>query len=224
MKRFATALCVLTWIVLACEMPAMAGSGQAQPVSDAPPAADVLFHDDFSGSGSGEWHSDNNPDHRLTLQDGVFQFLIEMPDVLVWSPAGMNFEDICIDVDAEKIDGPDDAEFGVICRYTRDESGSFSYYYFLITGDRHAKIGKVIQSEASPISGDFRFEEIQEGDAMNRIGAECIGNQLTLYVNNSEILVVADDTLSEGDVGLVASTSDAGEMQVQFDNFVVSQR
>ncbi len=224
MKRCAIALCMMLTIGLACELPAFDRNAAGQPDSETPAAADVLFQDDFSNPGAGDWHTDTDPQLSLAIEDGVFQFLISVPDVLVWSPAGQSFEDVRIDVDAEKIDGPDEAEFGVICRYTKDESGSFSYYYFLITGDRHAKIGKVIDSEAIQISGDFRFEQIEKGDVSNRISAECIGNQLTLYVNNSEILVVADDTLSEGDVGLVATTSDQGEMHVEFDNFVVSER
>lgn len=207
---------------LACELPA---AGDRNPEQSAEAAAEgIVFQDDFS-NGSGNWDLAANDQSRLWIEDELFRISIDVPDVLVWSAAGQDFEDVRVEVDAEKLDGPDGAEYGIVCRYAPDEAGAFNFYYFVIAGNGYAAISKVQGSEQSGVSRrDLRFEEINPGNAANHISAACIGNQLTLYVNHSEILVVADDAFASGDVGLIATTYDEGGMQVRFDNFVVKAR
>jgi hypothetical protein len=62
---------------------------------------------------------------------------------------------------------------------------------------------------------------IKQGAASNHIRADCIGNSLTLYVNDVQVATVNDISFSEGDVGLMAGAYDVPGVDILFDNFVV---
>jgi len=109
----------------------------------------------------------------------------------------------------------------VVCRYSQDEKGAFSFYYFVIAGNQDASIWKVVDSEPHELTVRLKFDEINAGSDSNRITAECLGRQLTFWINNLEILVISDTTLPSGDVGVIAATYDDGGLDVRFDNFVV---
>jgi hypothetical protein len=66
-------------------------------------------------------------------------------------------------------------------------------------------------------------DAIIQGNVANRITADCIGNTLTLYVNDTQLLSVQDTSLSSGDVGLIAGTFDTPGTDIHFDNFIVRQ-
>ena len=57
-----------------------------------------------------------------------------------------------------------------------------------------------------------------------RLGLDCGGGVLTLYVNGQQIDSVSDSTYVSGTVGLFASTDDvSGGASVIFDDFVVTK-
>ena len=64
--------------------------------------------------------------------------------------------------------------------------------------------------------------EIIQGNALNHVRADCVGTQLTLYVNGTQVATANDSTLYSGDVGLLAGTFDIPDVNIMFDNFVVS--
>ena len=72
-------------------------------------------------------------------------------------------------------------------------------------------------------TGSDENDVIQKGvGEMNRVRGVCLGEKLVLYANDQKLLEVVDDSLTEGDVGLVAGNrlSDVG-MDVTFDNFTL---
>ena len=147
---------VIISLGLACELP-VADSAGAEQFEDAA-ADDILFHDDFSNA-SGDWDVAANEQSRLWIEDGMFHISIDVPEVLAWSASGQDFENVRIDVEAEKLDGPDESEYGIVCRYSRDEAGTYNFYYFVIAAIRYAAISKVQASEQSGVSRhDLRFE------------------------------------------------------------------
>ena len=64
-------------------------------------------------------------------------------------------------------------------------------------------------------------EAINQGNATNRLRADCIGQTLTLYVNDQQVFQTSDSQFSSGDVGLIAGTFDVAGTDIHFDNFVV---
>jgi hypothetical protein len=64
---------------------------------------------------------------------------------------------------------------------------------------------------------------ILPGAATNRIGADCIGSRLVLYVNGEELLQIEDSEFTDGDIGLLAGTFDSPGVDIVFDNLVVTR-
>jgi hypothetical protein len=50
---------------------------------------------------------------------------------------------------------------------------------------------------------------------------DCIGDTLTLFVNDQQLAQVRDNEFPSGDVGLIAGTYDTPGTDIRFDNFVV---
>jgi hypothetical protein len=199
------------------------GDSGVKEVFSAEPDSDVFITDDFSDNSQG-WGVFEDQDASLKIENGVFRILVTAPKYLIWSTAGEDLSDSIIDVDTQKTAGPDAAEYGVICRYTETSEGSHSFYYLVIAGDTYAAIIKVIDDEQIEISArDVKFDSINSGNAANHIHAECNGSDLVLSANGIEIFSVTDDTLTGGDVGLIATTYEEAGVDVNFDNFVVKK-
>jgi hypothetical protein len=182
---------------------------------------ETLFEDDFSDPFS-TWSTGDDGDAKLAVEDGAFQIQINITQNLYWTTPGMNFSDVHMEVDAEKLAGPDTAEYGVLCRYNETD-GVYNFYYLVIAGDTYAAIIKVVNGEQQELTArELTFEAIQGGNASNHITAECDGKRLTLSANGTELLSVTDDTHTGGDVGLIATTYEQGGIEVRFDNFVVT--
>jgi hypothetical protein len=205
-----TIISVLVLAALAC--------GSSTPSEPLP--ADVLFQDDFSDTSSG-WDRVNVDDGVTDYVDGVYRIWVNTTSTDVWANPGLNFTDTIVEVEATKVGGPDDNDFGVICRY-QDES---NFYFFIISSDGYYGLGKVVGGEQLLIGEEelLPSDVIQTGNVTNTIRAECNGPNLTLSANGTQLASASDDTFSSGDVGLLAGTFDASGTDIHFDNFVVRQ-
>ena len=199
----------------------------SEPLTEAPQQpSNVLFQDDFSDPTSG-WDQFSDTDGLTNYENGVYRIFIDTPEFTFWANPGLGDtlpSDVRVEVDATKISGPDFNDFGVLCRYSGTGS-SASFYEFIISSDGYAGIVRVTDSSQDVISGDGQlqfFDAVIQGNATNHIKAECFGSLLTLYVNDVILTSVTDTTLTDGDVGLLASTYDEGGVDVHFDNFLVT--
>ena len=125
---------VLVGAALACSFGA---DTESEPLPEG-----VLFKDDFSDTSSG-WDRVDVADGITDYADGVYRILVNTDSTDVWANPGLNFDDTTIVVEATKVGGPDDNDFGVICRY-EDES---NFYFFIISSDGYYGVGKVINGE-----------------------------------------------------------------------------
>jgi len=64
-------------------------------------------------------------------------------------------------------------------------------------------------------------EVIHQGAAANQIKVTCIGDELSLTVNEVLLYSVRDADFSSGDVGLIAGTFTEPGVDIHFDNFLV---
>lgn len=65
---------------------------------------------------------------------------------------------------------------------------------------------------------------IKQGqDVINLIRIECIGSNLSLWVNGHLLEEVTDTTFTGGDIALGASSLEASFTEIAFDNIVVSE-
>jgi hypothetical protein len=180
----------------------------------------VLFQDDFSDPESG-WQILREGQDVIDFENGGFRIFINETQFDYWSTPGLNFTDVHIEVDVTKIAGPDDNDFGILCRY-RDEN---HFYGALISSDGYYGISKMKDGEHTILGAEgMEFSDtIQTGSTTNRIGADCIGNRIVLYVNGEKLAEIEDDEYGSGDIGLVAGTFETPGVDVVFDNVIVSR-
>ncbi|MBE9524142.1 MAG: hypothetical protein IMY76_03520 [Chloroflexi bacterium] len=180
----------------------------------------LLFQDDFSDTSSG-WDQVDTTEGSTDYENGYYRIVVYTDNMDVWANPGLTFTDTLIEVDATKAAGPDDNDLGVICRYQDVDN----FYFFIISSDGYFAVGKVVDGEQLLIDADQMYpsDAINQGTSANHIQADCVGSQLTFYVNGTELANVSDTTFSDGDVGLIAGTFSEAGADIHFDNFKVSK-
>jgi len=180
----------------------------------------ALYRDDFADPTSG-WTRDASADYIADYEDGGYRIFVNAPDYSVWSRPDQEFADVSIEVTATKIGGPDDNNFGLICRY-QDAS---NFYALLISSDGFYGVLVSVDNEWQFVGMDILLPsvKINQGARSNDIRADCVGDRLSLYVNGELLVRVTDDTLGSGDVGLIAGTFGEAGVDILFDDFVVYQ-
>lgn len=180
----------------------------------------VLFSEDFSTMENG-WNTWNETDSLVAFQEGGLHFLINQPDLISWSRPGYKFGDVKIQADAIKIGGPDNNNFGVVCRMVDEQN----FYAFLISSDGYAGILRVLEGQYQLLNeNSLQFSaDIHKGAALNQITAECNGDQLSLSINGQSVSSASDSNFSTGDIALLAGTYAETGVDIMFDNLVVYQ-
>ena len=176
----------------------------------------VIFEEDFEGKSS--WYTEDNSRFSLSYADDGYVIRVDIRNSPVWSVRLQEYEDIRLEVDAARLDGPDNGYFGLVCRHVDEEN----FYLLLISSSGEAGIAKVENGEFEfLIEGSAPAGAIQGGDASNRLRADCIGDQLTLFSNGQVVLEAEDNDYETGDIGLVVRTGSTPGLEVFFDNFVI---
>lgn len=194
---------------------------EEEPVVD---ARVVLFQDDFSDPNSG-WDRNSWDNGTTDYANGVYQIVVKAEQFDVWANPYRYFDgDVSVEVDATKVGGELDDNFGVQCRYTGAASAP-SYYFFYISSDGYAVIGKMVEGSATFLSSDQLqpTDAIIQGYSTNHLQADCIGTTLHFYVNGQLVAMATDSDLRGGDVGLLGGTYDIPSSTIEFDNFIVYQ-
>jgi hypothetical protein len=207
-KFLPVATLVLALVSSAC------ASGRAEP---------VLFSDNFSNSASG-WDQIQNEVGTAGYEQGSFRiFINDTNDFLI---AGLSQDlgnDVSVEVNAHKAGGPDDNYYGVVCHYQDPDN----YYLLLVSSSGRSAIAMMLEGEFGLISPGLQplvMEGIKLGAATNRIRADCVGDQMTLYANGRQVSLAYDHHLTGGKVGLVAASGQVvGGVDIRFDNFRVYQ-
>jgi len=184
------------------------------------PQGDVYYQDDFSNPASG-WDRVTGGDGVTDYADGMYRIFSATPDYYMWATAHRSFpNDVRIEVDVTKKSGADQDVFGVLCRY-RDEK---NFYILMISGDGQAGIAKRTSgSDLAMLSGPSMKTDpsIHPGPAANHLRADCKGDQLSLYVNDTQVATATDPGLTGGDAGLWLGTYDQPGTDLYFDDFIV---
>lgn len=188
--------------------------------SSTPSDPNIIFQDDFSSTSSG-WDSVRNEDGITDYDQDGYRIQVLDANTDYWANPGLSAQtDVSITVDVKKLDGPDDNDFAIICRYVDINN----FYTFLASSDGYYGIAKVVKGSQDLIDQDSLMptDAIKlDAGAVNTLRADCVGSTLTFYINGTQIAQVQDTTFTAGDVGLLAGTFDEAGTDILFDNFVV---
>ncbi len=217
--KFLVAVAVLALAALACEPPFGNTSETVSPNISVDTDLGLLFEDDFSDSNSG-WVQNSYDNGSTDYERGGYRIFVNAENWSAWANPGRNFTDVSVNVQATKIGGDDDNEFGIICRHANVDNfyvatiSSDGYYGFLIRKDGESLVFLNMENM-------LKASAIIHGDVMNSIRLDCIGSTLSLYVNGELVDETVDETFASGDVGLYAGTFSIPGTDILFDNFVV---
>ena len=180
---------------------------------------EVLFADDFGDPKTGwdTWSDEHGS--KVVYQNSGLRILVNLAQFDYWSRPGLKYQDVQIEVDAAKVGGPNDNDFGIICRYQNQDN----FYALLVSSDGYFGVLKVKEGVYSMVGAEAMqySEAIQKGDANNHLRADCVSNGLILWANGEKLVVVRDGDFAEGDVGVIAGTNETTGVDIFFDNFVV---
>lgn len=156
----------------------------------------------------------------MDYDGGGYRILVNMAQTNLWSTPGRTFADAQIEVDAGKLGGPDANRIGLICR-----SNGTSYYFFIIGSDGYYGLGVFAGGKAA-LLGQSTMQvspAIHTGTAVNHLRMDCAGPQLSGSVNGVQVANVRDESLRNGEVGILGGAFEDPGADIVFDKFVVRQ-
>ena len=178
----------------------------------------LLFQDGFSDPSSG-WDRVRTQEGMTDYEGERYRIVVNVPNADYWANPGLSFTDVSIEVDAGKVSGPDDNDYGLICRYRDTEN----FYFLIISSDGYYGIGKVQDGEQELLHPPqmYHSDAIYTDYQPNHIQAECSGSRLALTVNGVLVAETSDSKFHEGDIGLIVGSFDDPGVDIWFDNLVV---
>lgn len=188
--------------------------------SPAEPTGKVYFQDNFSNEATG-WPRVRTDEKITDYENGVYRIFVNLDNQDYFATRGLSLpRDMRVEVDATKVAGSDNNDFGLLCRYQDNNN----LYQFVVSSDGYVGILKLVNGSMQSIAADtlIKSSAVNLGNAQNHIRADCIGNMLTLYVNGQQVSTVQDTTfMGGGKVGFFAGTYDTPGTDMHFDNFIV---
>lgn len=181
--------------------------------------SDILFSDDFSKSRK-TWDQVSGDAGSTDYYNEAYRIVVNSSNYYAWAnPGNESFVDTHIEVDATRNGGPDDNDFGIICRYIDDSQ----FYFAVISSDGYYGILKMTADGIKVIGKDSLLESdlIPKGAVTNHIRFDCIGFTLTLYINDVLLDQQTDTAYTAGNVGLLAGSFSTAGTDILFDNFIV---
>ena len=183
-------------------------------------SSEILLEDDFSDDTTG-WEIVNNVYELKGYSNEGYLISINHKGGRSISTTGLQFSDIKIQVETQKLTGSNDSYLGIVCRYQDNQN----YYRFFVTPDGYTGIVKVVNGESSTLPDgktSYNHDVIQD-DGTNLLEVSCVGNTLSLSVNGKLAVSADDDQLTRGDVGVFAGTGQDGAGSFIFNQFIVTK-
>jgi len=180
---------------------------------------DPIWEDDFSNQT--QWYTDDGEDYGFKYQDDGYLIYNDLLNAAIWSIGYVGLDNIRIDIETTRLDGPDDGYYGVFCRHSNE---GMNYYGLVIGDDGFYGIMKMVDGEREFLESGFdENQRINRGKGkVNNVQGICSGNKFSLIANGNLLLEVSDDTFSTGATGLLAANKLSGVgLEVLFDNFAV---
>jgi hypothetical protein len=215
MNRIKISLLLLAFLSFACAYSSSAPAALPTPL----PSGAVLFQDDFSNPASG-WDRLLVAEGVMDYDGGGYRILVNTQEMNFWATPRKDFSDARIEVDAGKLAGPDENRIGLVCRFNGSD-----YYFFIMSSDGFYGIGIFSGGQAALLGQGEMLSStsIQQGLAVNHLRADCVGDQLTFYVEWVPARTGAGCDIDNGRYWFIGGDICHPRRDVFFDNFVVFQ-
>lgn len=213
------AVSALAVSLFACtpEEPATGGATEEPPSAAA--TAEILFADDFSDAESGWTVIPADGGYRsIEYTDGTYTLSVDNDQSNYASIAGYapgRYENVRIEVSAEKRSGPPTSPIGVRCRRTERDT-----YFADVDSEGEVRIGAYVSGDQ-----DILIEAERPGllrDGQNRLRLDCEDDDLVFYVNGERVAEASDGRLTTGQVGLTVGGAGSGVTVAVFDDVLLS--
>jgi len=186
-----------------------------------PPSAHG-FQDDFAQEFCRFGSMDGSTSRGYGCVDGGFRAWIdndEEPYAFVAASSQEQFDDVRIEADVHFAEGAEAGAY-LLCR---GGPGSGSFYAFRLGADGYLEIADYLENEEQIV----RMNSVPQGALLpgwNRVRADCIGGQLSFYLNGDLVLEreIKGEVLGPGGIAVGAGGASEGSSDVYFDNLAVS--
>ena len=232
-----TAAVVMLSALLACTLASPIGEPRATATPPAQPTASVivttlaptarptqvpgvLFADDFSDLNSG-WARDRGQGFVYSYSEG--EYVIHVPEsdqvaIGVGLLEDQVFSAAVLTVQVTQRHGDPTTTNSMIVWGAQDY---FNYYALLLTADGYANVTRLDAGNLVTLYDWTWHPSVHTGLETNYVAIAFAAGSATIYINDVLITAIADDTLSEGSVGLGGQTNMGGGMETAFDNVVI---
>jgi hypothetical protein len=172
------------------------------PEPVAAPGFRILLEDDFSSSVL--WYTNEDDKFSFTYKDDGYAIEVNILNSWIWSRRGPDdLADVRLEVDARHNSGPTNGYYGVFCRYLDEDN----YYALAVSEEGEYVIAKRKDREFEFLAQDKDENNVIKTDGtVNRVTGDCLGGQLTLTVNGTQLLQVEDTDFASGASGAIAAS------------------
>ncbi len=184
--------------------------------------AGASFADAFVAGQTGKWLIEQDEIGSTSIVNEQLLITVAAPNTVQYSTLQDKvYGDFGLEVDVTQIAGPPESSYGVLFRMADGQQ----FYRFDITGnglyivERHNGDGtwtRLVQ-EWTPTSA------LNQGlNVTNRLRVLASGQSLAFYANDVLLTQVNDSTFTGGMIGLDAGTFGGSNLQVAFDNVMIT--
>ena len=185
-------------------------------VTETPISQEILYSDSFDQAPS-NWTTFSDSNGHAILKDGALYIMnFTDSDNASDSYPGKTYSDFILEVEMTFVGGTDFNWQSVICRYSNS-----AYYTFNISADGYYAIYLVDFTDIYTLTEPAYSNHIRQGYDTNIVRIECIGDDLSLIVNDELLVHITDSTYSSGEIGLAVYSMDGIYSEVSFDNLVM---
>ena len=188
-----------------------------------PVSAITTFSEDFDTNRNG-WDEGFFEDAYGTIEytvNGVFAWDVVAAQAVnqkSWASSAPSVEDFTVMVESTHISGADDASYGLLFRIADVDN----LYYFCISDVGYYYVGSLQNGEWSTLIDWTETNKINV-NSLNTLKVVGEGDQFTLFINETMVDSVRDNTHPSGTAGLSIELYDPGdESSFEFDNFVLT--
>ena len=171
---------------------------------------------------TGNWLLEQDDVGSSAIVNEELVITIAAPNTMQYAALdGANFGDLALEVDVAQRSGPADSSYGVLFRMQDGQQ----FYRFDITGNGLYVIERRNSDGTwTRLVPDWTpTTALNQGlNAVNRLKVIAAGPDLTFYANDVLLTQLTDPTFSSGGIALDAGTFGGGNLQVSFDNLVVT--